>query len=370
MKLSQKVLNGLGNKKVPPTKPKAAKVVDGVTYVVKKARKKIGGGASSPLERSPQTDSFVKKSKTANTQIKPADTKNYIGNYLVDKNRKLAESYKNDLEKLAQEIPEVSFFRELNESSTKELPSILDKLANRTDQYSERGFRGVVRDGVRATIFMPDADKNYTKIVKRMEKKGYKIAKTFAEDKDSRIILDKNGAPKMVDDIDVRFGENAVPSGYEDVQMRFEKGGNLYELLILPGLNYLAFKNKEHKLVFENFRKYKALGLTNDDGAKQIVKAIQKEFHGLTRRLYADAFQRDIAGSKNASSIITFSSESVEKLNNLFKSLKNLYLGKFNSLPPSKRSKLDFKQTKNYKNLDELEQNLREVMELYKPIEK
>lgn len=44
MKLSQKVLNGLGNKKVPPTKPKAAKVVDGVTYVVKKARKKIGGG--------------------------------------------------------------------------------------------------------------------------------------------------------------------------------------------------------------------------------------------------------------------------------------------------------------------------------------
>ena len=61
MKLSQKVLNGLGNKKVPPTKPKAAKVVDGVTYVVKKARKKIGGGAKSTLERSPQTDSFLKK---------------------------------------------------------------------------------------------------------------------------------------------------------------------------------------------------------------------------------------------------------------------------------------------------------------------
>lgn len=48
----------------------------------------------------------------------------------------------------------------------------------------------------------------------------------------------------MVDDIDVRFGDNAVPSGYEDVQMRFEKNGNLYELLILPGPNYLAIKIK------------------------------------------------------------------------------------------------------------------------------
>lgn len=368
MKLSQRVLNGLGNKKVPPTKPKEKNVIDGVTRAAKKIRKKLGGGATSPLERSPQKDTYVSTHK--NVETKKVDTKNYLGNFLVDKNRKLAEIYKNDLEQIAQGIPEVSFYRELNESSTKELPSILDKLANRTDQYSERGYSGVVRDGVRATIFMPDANKGYTKIVKSMEKKGYKVAKTFAEDKDGKIILGKDGMPKMVDDIDVRFGDNAVPSGYEDIQMRFEKGGNLYELLILPGPNYLAFKNKEHKLVFENFRKYKSLGLTNDDGAKQIVKAIQKEFHGLTKRLYADAFQRDIAGSKNVSSVITFSSESIEVLNNLFKSLKNLYLGKFNSLPPSRRSKPDFKLTKNYKNLDMLEQNLRQVMELYKPIEK
>ena len=336
--------------------------------LLKKSVKNSGGGAASPLERSPQKDTYVSTHK--NVETKKVDTKNYLGNFLVDKNRKLAEIYKNDLEQIAQGIPEVSFYRELNESSTKELPSILDKLANRTDQYSERGYSGVVRDGVRATIFMPDANKGYTKIVKSMEKKGYKVAKTFAEDKDGKIILGKDGMPKMVDDIDVRFGDNAVPSGYEDIQMRFEKGGNLYELLILPGPNYLAFKNKEHKLVFENFRKYKSLGLTNDDGAKQIVKAIQKEFHGLTKRLYADAFQRDIAGSKNVSSVITFSSESIEVLNNLFKSLKNLYLGKFNSLPPSRRSKPDFKLTKNYKNLDMLEQNLRQVMELYKPIEK
>lgn len=96
---------------------------------------------------------------------------------MVDKNRKLAEIYKNDLEQIAQGIPEVSFYRELNESSTKELPSILDKLANRTDQYSERGYSGVVRDGVRATIFMPDANKGYTKIVKSMEKKDIRLLK-------------------------------------------------------------------------------------------------------------------------------------------------------------------------------------------------
>ena len=55
-----------------------------------------------------------------------------------------------------------------------------------------------------------------------MQKKGYKVAKTYAEDKNGDIILGKDGLPKMVDDIDVRFGDISVPSGYDDVQMRFE----------------------------------------------------------------------------------------------------------------------------------------------------
>ncbi len=46
MKLSQRVLNGLGNKKVPPTKPKEKNVIDGVTRAAKKIRKKLGGGGS------------------------------------------------------------------------------------------------------------------------------------------------------------------------------------------------------------------------------------------------------------------------------------------------------------------------------------
>lgn len=373
IKLSQKVLSGLG--KVPPTKPKDKKIVDGVRVTVKKVRKKLGGGTSANLERTPKKDSFevsdsnlIKRSDTTTETQKNVSSKNCIGDFLVKQNRKLANQYVNDLEAVAQAIPEASFYREVNKSSTKELPSILDKIARRTDQYSERGFSGVIRDGVRGTLFLPDADKNYVKVVKAMEKKGYKVAKTYAEDKNGNIILGRDGMPKMVDDIDVRFGDNSVPSGYEDIQMRFEKNGNLYELLILPGPNYAAIKNKEHSLVFENFRKYDAAKITDDDGAKQIVKGIKKIYHGLTRRLYEDAKLRDKFGASKASQI-TFSKEDVEKADNLFKSLKTLFLGKYNALPPSKRSKPRFKDTERYKTLDAIEQNLRNVLDLYKPID-
>ena len=238
IKLSQKVLNGLG--KVPPTKPKSKNVVDGALNVSKKVRRRIAAGTSSPLERTPKSDTFVSSNSVQTVakkeEIQNTDTKNRLGYFLIKQNKQLAAQYMNDLEIVAQAIPEASFYREVNKSSTKELPSILDKIARRTDQFSERGYSGVIRDGVRGTIFLPDADKNYVKVVKAMQKKGYKVAKTYAEDKNGDIILGKDGLPKMVDDIDVRFGDNSVPSGYEDVQMRFEKNGHLYELLFLPGL--------------------------------------------------------------------------------------------------------------------------------------
>lgn len=359
------------NKRVPPMKPKVENIANGITNAVKKARKRIGGGASSKLERSPESDVLVRSNaKTSTAQRKAegkkVDTKTRLGDFLVSQNRILAEKYMDDLERVAQLIPEASFYRELNTTNTKELPSILDKLGKRTEQYSERGYSGVIRDGVRATMFIPEADKNYVKIVKEMQKKGYKIAKTFAEDSKGNIILDKNGVPKMVDDIDVRFGGNAVPSGYEDVQMRFEKNGNLYELLILPGPNYLATKNKEHELVYENFRKYDTF--VKDDGAKEIIKAIKKEYHKLTRALYTEAKHRDVSGA-NKSEQITFTQESVDTVDNLFKSLKTLFLGKFNAQPPSKRSKPSFKQTKTYENLDAVEQKLRKVIDLYSPVD-
>lgn len=359
------------NRRVPPMRPKVENITNGIANAVKKTRKKIGGGASSKLERSPQTDILVQsntqtKAAAKKTESKRTDTKTRLGDFLVSQNRLLAEKYMDDLERVAQQIPEASFYRELNTTNTKELPSILDKLEKRTEQYSQRGYSGVIRDGVRATMFIPDAEKNYVKIVNEMQKKGYKIAKTFAEDANGNIVLDKNGIPKMVDDIDVRFGDNAVPSGYEDVQMRFEKNGNLYELLILPGPNYLAIKNKEHELVYENFRKYDTF--VKDDGAKQIIKAIKKEYHKLTKGLYADAKHRDASGAKKSEQI-TFTREGVESVDKLFKSLKTLFLGKFNAQPPSKRSKPNFKQTKTYQNLDMVEQNLRKVLDLYKPID-
>lgn len=359
------------NRRIPPMKPKAENIANGISNSVKKIRKRIGGGASSKLERSPEADVLVQsnsQTKTAarKTEDKKTDTKTRLGDFLVSKNRLLAAKYMDDLERVAQQIPEASFYRELNKTNTKELPSILSKLENRNEKFAERGYSGVIRDGVRGTIFIPDADKNYVKIVKEMQKKGYSIAKTFAEDANGNIVLDKNGIPKMVDDIDIRFGDNAVPSGYEDVQMRLEKNGNLYELLVLPGPNYIAIKNKEHELVYENFRKYDTF--VKDDGAKQIIKAIKKEYHKLTKRLYADAKLRDASGAKKSEQI-TFTQEGVETVDKLFKSLKTLFLGKFNAQSPSKRSKPNFKQTKTYQNLDTIEQKLRKVLDLYKPID-
>ena len=155
------------------------------------------------FERTPKTDTFVKTSSAKTVvkkeETKAVDTKNRLGDFLIKQNKQLAAQYMNDLEEVAQAIPEASFYREINKSSTKELPSILDKIARRTEQFSERGYSGVIRDGVRGTIFLPDADKNFVKVVKAMEKKGYKIAKTYAEDKNGNIILGKDGLPKMVD---------------------------------------------------------------------------------------------------------------------------------------------------------------------------
>ena len=371
IKLSEKVLSNLG--KVPKTKPKAKNVVGGVNIASKKHKKRLHANVSSTFERVPKEDTFVSPNRNTYTRIRnnevPESKKNRIGDFLVHSNRKLAEAYKADLQRVAVEVPGASFIKKANKSSTKELKSILSKLASRSEQFSERGYRGVIRDGVRATIFLPDADKNYVKIIEAMKRKGYKIAKNFAEDSDGNIVLNSDGFPKMVDDIDVRFGKNAVPSGYEDVQMRFEKGKELYELLILPGPNYAAFKNKEHKLIYENFRAYKDKGLRDDEGAKQIIKAIQAEFHKITRQLYKQALERDVLGSRNVSSApVTFTEKGIDTVNNLFKSLKILYRGKYDALPPSKRYMMSFKHTKNYRNLDKIENNLRKFMEEYKPI--
>ena len=48
------------------------------------------------------------------------------------------------------------------------------------------------------------------------------------------------------------------------------------------------------------------------------------------------------------------------------KSLKALFAGKHSLLPPS-RQKKPFQETKTYTQLDEIEQNLRDVIDIYKP---
>ncbi len=365
IKLSKEVSDGL--RKIHPKKlTKKVETAEG-----KKIRKKNSWKTRSKYERIPEKDTFVpSSSNTKQTKTKTNETrrKAKVGDFLINKNKVLAENYKNDLDIIAQTIPEMTFIREFNDTSAKELKSILDKLEKRSEQFEERGFRGIIRDAVRARVFMPDADKNYMKIVEAMKKKGYKVAMNFAEDAEGNAIKNPDGSFKMIEDIDIRFGKNARKSGYEDVQIRFQKGDVLYELIILPGPNYLTTANKEHE-VFENIKKYSNFGLDKDMGAKQIISALGDVFARFSKRLYADALLRDKGGSKKITEPTTFTKEEIKDINALFKSLKNLFLGKFNTLPPSKRTKSDFKETKTFINLNTLETNLKKFIDMYKPIE-
>jgi hypothetical protein len=188
-------------------------------------------------------------------------------------------------------------------------------------------------------------------------------------DKDGNIVKGPNGKPIMVPDIEVSYGKNAIPSGHQQVQIRFEKGGELFELLIMPGANSATFYRKEHS-VYEQFRLYKARGITQDEGAKEIVSAIKKVFNSVTKPLYASALAKDTYGAKAATEPVTFSKEKINTINGLFKSLKDLFRGQYEALPPSKRYSSDFKETKKFKILDAIEKELQKFMDLYKPIEK
>lgn len=384
IKLSAKVLNGLG--KVPPTKSKIAIFGEAATNTVKRNRVKLKGPQGSQLERMPKVDTVTISGKTKTAAIDENSSKGMrIGDFFVEQNRKHAERYLNDLADMAQEFPDVTFVRAHNVHSTKSLDSTLSKLARADEQLFEKGgFHGAVRDGMRATLYMPNANKNYQKIVEAMHQRGYRIASTFAEDSKGFMVLGEDGVPKMAKDIDIRFGTKAQPSGYEDVQMRFEKfkmvkdpqtgemiekatdDGNLFELIILPGPNYHAFKDIEHKAVYEHTRRYKELGFTKDKGSDKIIDGIKKEFRTVTAALYKDAEMRDVKGAASITAPVTFTKKSVQNLKEYFDALENLWLGKYASLPPSKQTK-PFKETLKYKQLKEVRENLSEFVKLYAP---
>ena len=281
----------------------------------------------------------------------------------------MARAYLSDLDDVAQKVPGATFIREANsETSVKKITSIIGKLAKREDKYNERGYKEVIRDEIRARMFMLDADQNYQKIIDAMAKKKYKVAKTLEEDASGNLVMAENGQPKMIPDIDVRFGAKAQASGYQDVQIRFEKGGMLYELIILPGPHYMFAANKEHA-IYDQFKRYDSLGFTRDIGAKQIVNALKQEVGKVTRKLYDAAEVRDRFGTSITQDPVSFTPEELKTVNGLLSSLKKLFLGKFNTLAPSKRSVAEFKDTKTAINLNDIEQNLRGLLEAFKPKE-
>lgn len=325
---------------------------------------------NSLLSGQPPRDTFESKAASlANSKKSHKVQSTNIGDVYRLSKMKYAMQYLKDLSAVAQEIPEASFFLDLNnEHVVKSIKSMLIKLTKRSEKFQERGYKEVIRDEIRARLFLPDADKNYQKVIDAMEKRHYKVADTMAEDSNGNLILDGSEKPIYVKDIDVRFGDKAQPSGYQDVQIRFEKGKELFELILMPGPNYMKAAEEEHA-IFDIFKLYDSRGITKDIGAKQIVSAIREQFGIVTRKLYSAAEQRDKSGSAQIKEAVTFSTEGIKTLNGLFGSLKKLYFGKYKALPPSKRTAPQFKETQTYRNLNTIEHNLRKIMDLYKPIE-
>lgn len=368
IKLSAKVLNGLG--KVPPTKSKIAIFGEAATNTVKRNRVKLKGPKGSQLERMPKVDTVTINGKTKTAAIDENSSKGMrIGDFFIEQNKKWTKQYLNDLEKVAKKFPDVTFVREANIYSTKSLDSTLGKLARADEElFARGGFTSAVRDGMRATMYMPNAATGYKKIVEEMEKLGYKLADTFAEDSKGFMIIGKDGKPKMTKDIDIRMGEKAQPSGYEDVQMRFTKKGKLFELIILPGPNYHAMKEMEHKAVYEPIRKYKEFGFTKDKGSDKVIDGIKKEIRYVTGKLYKDAEMRDVNGAASITEPVTFTKKGIQNLKELFASLEDMWRGKYSALPPSKRPK-PFKDTLKFKQLSEIRASLMEFVNRYAPID-
>ena len=373
IKLNKHISDALG--KIPKIRSLKPKSAEQQPAIPKRTRHKQSWRAkvnANRLERSPSKDTVEIKNqdnKPVEKKTRTRSPKTNIGDIFTAGKRELARAYLSDLDDVAQKVPGATFIREANsETSVKKITSIIGKLAKREDKYNERGYKEVIRDEIRARMFMLDADQNYQKIIDAMAKKKYKVAKTLEEDASGNLVMAENGQPKMIPDIDVRFGAKAQASGYQDVQIRFEKGGMLYELIILPGPHYMFAANKEHA-IYDQFKRYDSLGFTRDIGAKQIVNALKQEVGKVTRKLYDAAEVRDRFGTSITQDPVSFTPEELKTVNGLLSSLKKLFLGKFNTLAPSKRSAAEFKDTKTAINLNDIEQNLRGLLEAFKPKE-
>ena len=353
---------------------------------------------TNTLERVPKTDtvSKVTTAKTLNTSKSAEAAKNEakpntLGAAFEASFINFRDQLFKDVQEVCQSLPGWTFVAEYSKpNSIKRVNSTLDKIVKREEKFKEFGLNSTVRDFVRLTVFRPDAEKinpltnrpNYMDFFEAMENIGkkkrggaYKIALTEKE-ANGCVVFDSKGNPVMVPDIDVRKGDNRVPSGYGDIQARLTQKGKLAEIIILPGMNYATTKNLEHKLVFEKFRLYDNALFPKSEGAKGIIKELRKTYNQLTRQLYDDADMRDAKGMGEGK-VITFTKEQVKKINSLFEDLKSLYYSRFRannkahvSMLSEADARKEFESTAVFVRLDSAEQGLREVLELYKPLNK
>ncbi len=367
-------------RKIPKT-PKKEEIMAVVTDTVRRVRTKTKGRKNS-LVRTPDVDTATIGGKDKTQATKVEDKKTCIGDFWqIQTKQKYQHKYQNKLAAAAQAIPEATYVGGNELHGTKSWDSALKKIKRFEEQFETKGFNGIVRDVTRDTMYIPKPKENYKKIVKEMhDNQHMRLAKAYAEDANGNIVIGKDGLPIMADDIEFQ----SAPSGYKGVQVRFEEfklvknsktgkieeapvnDGHVYELIILPGPNYHAFKDYEHVAVYEHTRQYKEYGFTKDKGADTIIKGIKNEIGKVTEALYNDAAIRDEHGTNAIKEAVTFTPKGIKNLTEYFDALENLLLGKYMSLPPSKR-KLPFKETLKYRQAREIRTKLMEFVKLYAP---
>lgn len=168
------------------------------------------------------------------------------------------------------------------------------------------------------------AEKGYIPTTKNKKMKNY----VSIYDLDIRLA----GANKDKEKLDPKYRyciSKPQKSGYEDIQMRFKKGGILYELIILCGPNYAKAKEFEsHEIyshlrefdemnIFRNFKENNEHSILADRYSTMIKNMIRKE---ISQNLFENAKNKDIYGIQEEISIGLNDSDK-ESLTKLFKLL-------------------------------------------------
>ncbi len=265
--------------------------------------------SNSSVRKNYASDSVHFTSSIFKDSIEKSHQKN-MDKYMIQANLffDVLEAVANDLKSYG-----VSFDREYAmKNPVKSASSVSSKVA-RSGSFD-------VPDLIRTTLYVKniyDKDLINNKLLPAMEKRGYVLAKV-----------------KNKPDIDFRYGDNRIESGYEDIQMRFVNVINpktKHELIILFGPNYAKAKHDESEKVYNLTRQAKELHIDFENAEvgspefkiKRYIELINIMFkRKVSQKLFENAKNKDFYGIDEAAEIY-FSDENIALLRNYFEAIKD-----------------------------------------------